>query len=841
MTEAEKEERVAELAEEFLSRLRAGEALSIPDFAAAHPECREDLMELLPAMVDMEGLSRDSRPRPAVTVSYPDELGGYLLLEKIGVGGMGTVFRAMQKSLNREVAVKILSPAWSAEPRHLKAFENESRVIAGLRHTNIVEVYGAGQEGELRYYVMSLVQGQGVSPTGIMRAFPGIPYARAVAQVGYQAALGLAFAHGHGVVHRDVKPGNLLLDEQGVIHVSDFGLATVLNEGEAAPLVTQSHDGTLRYMAPERLNRGENSFAGDQYALGLTLYELLTRRAAFTATDPGQLIHRICHEPLAPLKGEGELGAIINKSISFTPADRYASMRDMADDLRRYLDGEPVRARAASTWRRYIMWIRRRPAVAAWSHAAALLVLLLTGSVSIGYLRVRQALAQENEQRQLAEDNARIADSALQRVLQRVSDEPGTDSEFLQVTKEDLRLIQDLMPYYEAIAAQDESPGEQVGRACGVLASIALKTQDFTTAEQYYRRAVGLVAPGTLESVQLRNGLAATLMAQRTPAKAQEARELLLALVGELRNSPAWEVRLELVRSLQLVMMQQRPRPGFGPRPEMPRGRRAAGPGDVGEAAETGAEGDGQEPQLKSSLPQGGRSRSRLLEQAVELLAGVLREQPDDESARLRQAELIGVTKRQDLLRKLNPEGKTALDIIESILQQNPSSEAAQRAFVRLVGSRRSKEADDTATASQLNRALGYAQSLLAASPGDTGMLMLYLTACERHVASLYRDGKPAEAEQERERMIGVVNLLTSRSDFSPELKQRIVGLLTRRFPMGGPDGSRQEELSQLLKSHDAQRRGALRKRMHHLRDEAARRNRKPPHRRPQPPPPAKR
>lgn len=826
MTEAEREERVAELAEEFLNRMRAGESQSVESFADAHPECREELLDLLPAMVDMEGLSKQSHPLQAVPVSFPEELGGYRLLEKIGVGGMGTVFRALQESLNREVAVKILSPAWSAEPRHLKAFENESRVIAGLRHTNIVEVYGAGQEGELRYYVMSLVRGRGVSVDGIRKAFPGIPYAQAVAKVGYQAACGLAFAHEHGVVHRDVKPGNLLLDETGVIHVSDFGLATVLNEGEMAPLVTQSHDGTLRYMAPERLNRGENSFAGDQYALGLTLYELLTRRAAFTASDPGQLIHRICHEPLPPLKDEGELGAIINKSISFSPSDRYPSMRAMADDLRRYLSGEPVHARAASTWRRYVMWAKRRPAVAIWSHAAALLVLMLMGSVSIGYWRVSKALDQENVQRQLAEQNAQIADSALQRVLLRVSDDSNADSEFLHVTKEDVRLIQDLMPYYEAIAAQDERPNEQVGRACGVLASIALKTLDFSTAEEYYRRAANLIPPGNLESVEIRNGLAATLMAQRNPEKTREARRLLLDLVKQLERSPDWQVRLALVRSLQMVMPRA-PRQGRGFAPSPRRAR------TVGETAPDTPEQDRvtQRPKKAGKSANASNSgREDLQEKAVDLLVSVMQDQADDIDVKLRQAELLSMVRRKDLIRKLDPEGKSALEIIDDVLLKDPTSEKAQRAFVRHVSSMRGKQPSDLTMSSYLSRACDYAQSLLASSPGDTGLLMLYLNSGERYVANLHRSGKLEEADKAREQMIGVVNLLTSRSDFSPELKKRIVGIVSRKFPEGAAEDTSQDELGRLLRNHDQQRRGALRQRMKWRREGA---RRVPPPRRP--------
>ena len=132
-----------------------------------------------------------------------------------------------------------------------------------------------------------------MTPASIREAFPGTDYSRAVARVGLQASKALAYAHSQGILHRDVKPGNLLLGKDGILYVGDFGLATVLNMGEDAPLVTQSHDGTLRYMAPERLMRGENSYAGDQYSLGLTLYEMVTGRPAFREVEPGKLIHRM--------------------------------------------------------------------------------------------------------------------------------------------------------------------------------------------------------------------------------------------------------------------------------------------------------------------------------------------------------------------------------------------------------------------------------------------------------------------------------------------------------------------------------------------------------------------
>ena len=228
----DKEEELALLVEEYLEELRCGRAPALDSYVAEHPEHAEDLQDLLKGMADMEALSVSNHSAAVhASARYPESLGGYRLLERIGAGGMGTVFRALQESLNREVAIKILSPAWNADERHCEAFENESRVIAGLHHTNIVEVFGAGQEGDYRYYVMSLVNGQGIVPASIRKAYPGVPYEVAVAKVGLQAAQALAYAHSCGVLHRDVKPGNLLLDADGVLRVGDFGFSF----GDAKP------------------------------------------------------------------------------------------------------------------------------------------------------------------------------------------------------------------------------------------------------------------------------------------------------------------------------------------------------------------------------------------------------------------------------------------------------------------------------------------------------------------------------------------------------------------------------------------------------------------------------
>lgn len=783
----EDEERLAELTEEFLERMRSGEFLTVESFAAEHPEYASDLVDLLPPLVQMEDLGKSSRPAARVEAHYPEYLGDYHLEEKIGSGGMGTVFRAMQQSLRREVAVKVLSPSWSADERHSEAFENESRLIAGLRHTNIVEVYGAGQEGAWRYYVMGLVRGQGVRAGCLSRAFPGVPYLQAVARVGLQAADALSFAHANGVLHRDVKPGNLLLDDHGVLHVSDFGLATVLNAGEEAPLVTQTHDGTLRYMAPERLLRGENSFAGDQYGLGLTLYELVTRRPVFREAEPGKLVRRICSDPLPPLRNAGELGAIINKSISFEPADRYPNMAAMAEDLRRYLSGEPVHARPASYWRRYVMWVRRRPAVAAWSHAAALLLVLLFVTMSVGYARVHASLRSENEQRLLAEKNAQIADASLQRIFSGMMSQGEGDEDFLPPSRADARLVQDLMPYYEQIAAQAESGSERVTEACRILASIALQTGDYQTAETYFRRAAEQSPDVSFAHVQAMNGLAAALYAQAERSGNRQARAeanaMLLKMVERLQDQAENETLLELVHSLQLVARHSMPCAC------------------------------GEHVTCSHALP----GRGVLLARAANLLSRILAVQPVSARARLRQAELLSVTHTAELRKLLAPKGETPLEIIDSLLQEQPEAEEFRRAYLRLA-LRRGRASHSSQI--NLNRAVEYAQDLLAANPGDSESIMLFFAVRDRYTSSLREAGRVDEAAREGERTLGVLSFLTSRADFTQDIRERLI-MLVAMHPVREDERARQqEELRTLLHNYDESRIENLRRRMLKMRRE---------------------
>ncbi len=795
MTSVGKDELVAELAEAFLERVRAGELPEVEKYAAEHPECAADLLELLPLMLDVEGVGKTSMPPAPVMAHYPERLGDYLLLERIGSGGMGTVFRARQESLSRDVAVKILAPSWSTDSRIIESFENESRVIAGLRHTNIVEVFGAGHEGAYRYYVMGLVKGQGVSPGRLGAAFPGMPYRKAVAHVGLQAACALAFAHEHGVVHRDVKPGNLLMGNDGVLLVSDFGLATILNAGESAPLVAQSHDGTVRYMAPERLSGEADTFAGDQYSLGLTLYELLTRQSVFRNHEAGKLVQAICSGNLPPLKGHGELGAVVNKAISFQPKDRYESMQDMADDLQRVIDGVPVKARPTSLWRRYAMWLRRRPSVALWSHVAAALLVLLYSTITISYTRVKRSLLSENEQRERAEFNEQIADQTLKRIFSAMVAQTSADGDFLPPSRADVRLLQDLMPYYEQLASQTDVDDSQVTAATSILAAIALQTGDYSMAETCFRRAIAKLPPGERDHVSATIGLATAIFSSEEMGRTQEAFRLLFALEKQIPATADFETRLELVRALQLGARHAR-RFARGPRHQSPRtGDINARRRDMAEVV-LGSPGD-------------------LAERAARLLAKLLPEQPSHPGARLLQAELLGEGRNRNVRDLLAPRGETALSLLEQLLKESPDSEVYKRAYVRLAVMPPGSSSEPRP---EFRRAAEYALELLASSSADSELIMLFLSARDQYAQQLAGLGESQAARNERERTLGILSFVTARSDFTPAIRDRLVKWVALHYIHGDDASQHEQELRTLLRDVDAERIRSLRKRMLHMR-----------------------
>lgn len=442
---------IEEITEEFLERLKSGEQPSVEEYRGAYPEHADEIASLFPAVLALENLGVEQSARRemaqldhAASGARAQRLGDFRVIREIGRGGMGVVYEAVQESLNRRVAVKVLAADFTSSATDRQRFQREAEAAGRLYHTNIVPVFGVGQHGQLHYYVMQYIDGVGLD--AVLSALPETlggraaaklgdgadgpdtpaasaaeaasllarDYWRSVARVGLQVAEALSHAHRHGVVHRDIKPSNLLMDNEGRVWVTDFGLA----KHEAAESVTRSGGlvGTLRYMAPEQFD-GDADARSDVHSLGLTLYELLVLSPAFPETSHGELVRLKTTTEPTPVRARNsgvprDLATIVEKACSLSPGHRYQTAAELAEDLRFFLDDLPIRARPLKPFERLWRWSRRNPVVASLSGTAALLMAAVALVSAIGYLSTTEALNEARAQRVRAETNLRDARAA---------------------------------------------------------------------------------------------------------------------------------------------------------------------------------------------------------------------------------------------------------------------------------------------------------------------------------------------------------------------------------------------------------------------------------------------
>jgi tetratricopeptide (TPR) repeat protein len=468
------------LAEEFAARCRRGEQPSVSEYAARHPEHAERIRAVLPAVALMEQLKRhrenpeeasagfaaDAADQAGAAAPPVERLGDLRIVREIGRGGMGIVYEAVQETLDRRVAVKLLPRHSFLNPRTLRRFGREAQAVAQLHHPHIVPVFGVGEQDGLHYYFMQLIAGRGLhqviralrhgrsveqalEPAGTTRAAEaGEPavcdsaevrgrlddrYWRFAARVARDVAEALEYAHGQGVLHRDIKPANLLLDDQGTVWVTDFGLAKLAQQGDLT--ATGDIIGTLQYMAPEGL-QGESDARSDVYGLGMTLYEMITLEPPFEESNPSRLIRRVGEDqPVRPRKRNPaiprDLETIVLKATARDPGGRYPTAQAMADDLARFLDDRPIAARRATLTERCTRWCRRNKALAALG-ATALASLVFAAVVGwVGYATTRKALESELQRRREAEAATRRADanvalslSALEEIFNNLTPSP---------------------------------------------------------------------------------------------------------------------------------------------------------------------------------------------------------------------------------------------------------------------------------------------------------------------------------------------------------------------------------------------------------------------------------
>jgi WD40 repeat protein/tRNA A-37 threonylcarbamoyl transferase component Bud32 len=299
--------------------------------------------------------------RPA---GLPRAIGKFLVLEQLGQGAFGTVYKARDPELSRLVAIKVPRAGAFRDSADEERFLREARAAAQLDHPNIVRVLEVGCENGLPYTVSTFVEG----PTLADRLTAGRPDFRTTVALVAQVGDALAYAHDRKVIHRDIKPGNILIDGEGRPHVADFGLAR--REEEATLTVEGDILGTPAYMSPEQASGKLDVVDGrsDVYALGVVLYELLTGERPFRG-NTRMLLHQVLHDdPRPPRKLNDavprDLETICLKCLQKEPRRRYAGAGGLADDLRRFADGAPILARPSAAWERALKWARRRPAAA---------------------------------------------------------------------------------------------------------------------------------------------------------------------------------------------------------------------------------------------------------------------------------------------------------------------------------------------------------------------------------------------------------------------------------------------------------------------------------------------
>lgn len=328
-------------------------------------------------------------------------LGGsdFTVLEEIGRGGMGVVFRGRQASPGRDVAIKVLHPHYVGSPDLRRRMFAEAAAMAELNHPGILPLYASGESEGQPWLAMKLATGGTLSS----RRGEWTGKWRAIAELIAELADAVQHAHERGIIHRDIKPGNVLFDESGHACLADFGLVKWVDK-DASETLSQAMLGTPAYLAPEVARSGARgaTTSSDVYGLGALLYELLTGAPPFKWAATAELLRRIAaEEPPAPRKCKPEiphdLEVICQKAIAKDPPARYPTAAALAADLRRWLEGKTITARRFSTREKVWRWARRNPLPA--SLAAALAAALVAGGIVVGmqYHRLEQSLTKEKK------------------------------------------------------------------------------------------------------------------------------------------------------------------------------------------------------------------------------------------------------------------------------------------------------------------------------------------------------------------------------------------------------------------------------------------------------------
>ncbi|RPI21991.1 MAG: serine/threonine protein kinase [Acidobacteria bacterium] len=348
-----RDQRLAEAIAEYSDLEAEGQEVQLSEFCRRHPDLAPDLQACLESLAPLDGL-RDERAtiRESTSPFEIQTLSGLRILQQIGSGGMGQVFLALDERLDRKVAVKMLASRFWGNQGLRSRFMQEARALARLNHPRIVRIYDLGGTAEPPHFVMEYVEG-----VPLVAALKPLPL-EARTKVMQKVVRAVQFLHEHHIVHRDLKPGNILVDSDLEPKLLDFGLARHVEHSSSLGLTRPGEVvGTPEYFSPEQARAEASDARSDVFSLGTVLFQVLTGQLPFPAEDYEGQIRSICEaEPVLPRRLDpsipGELQNICMKALEKNPADRYTSAREMADDLERFLAGEPVLATPSSYSRR---------------------------------------------------------------------------------------------------------------------------------------------------------------------------------------------------------------------------------------------------------------------------------------------------------------------------------------------------------------------------------------------------------------------------------------------------------------------------------------------------------
>jgi WD40 repeat protein/serine/threonine protein kinase len=424
MADDDREQRLEQIIADYLVAEDADLAPETEALLAAHPDLTEDLRTFFQEQKRIGRLSRPLRavagwpsslaPAPAggpgeSSEARVNQFGDYAIHAELGRGGMGVVYRAVQLSLNRPVALKMIKWGGLADDQDLRRFQNEAEAVALLDHPGIVPIYEIGEHEGQRYFSMKLITGGSLADQmGALRNDP-----RSAARLVALVAEAVHHAHMRGVLHRDLKPANILLDESGRPHVTDFGLARRV-ENDAEITASGAILGTPAYMSPEQASglRGLITTATDVYGLGALIYAVLTGQAPFAGESAIDTLTKIREKSPEPPRKRNpgvprDLEVITLKCLEKDPRRRYSSAQALADDLRAWLDSRPIAARPVGSLTRVRLWSKRRPALAA---LIAALVLAMVGVTALSIAYARQQADRSNTERALRQQAVRERD-----------------------------------------------------------------------------------------------------------------------------------------------------------------------------------------------------------------------------------------------------------------------------------------------------------------------------------------------------------------------------------------------------------------------------------------------